>query len=187
MIIKLTESEYDLLSQQQRGIISSEELGETFGRKLLLNELQVIISNLGNELDGKQKLSLLSYLIDYSLNFRERTILLNDLLLQTWHNEHENIVHDLQRYYHEDTKTINTLLHLIHNPPNRNAEVGFFEVFVRKVIYALGAHPEPYNFEALAELAKSDNLIIKDLAIHQIDKRKILGRWEAGKIKDWEK
>jgi hypothetical protein len=133
------------------------------------------------------KLNLLDNVIQHSLNFQEQTLLFNDLLLQTWHNNHENIVHDIQRYFHENIDTITTLLNLLQNPPNRNAYVGFFEVLARKIIFAIGAHPEPNNMNTLEELTKSSNIIISDLAIHQLDKRRRLGRWEAANIKDWEK
>ena len=51
--------------------------------------------------------------------------------------------------------------------------------FIRKIIYAIGAQPEPYNIEALETLLQSEDEKIKELALHQIEKRKQLGRWEA--------
>ena len=54
--------------------------------------------------------------------------------------------------------------------------------YIRKIIYAIGAQPEPYNIDALEKLAtKTNDEQIKDLALHQIKKRKELGRWEAAK------
>ena len=54
--------------------------------------------------------------------------------------------------------------------------------YIRKIIYAIGSQPEPYNSEALEKLASETNdEKIKDLALHQIEKRKELGRWEAAK------
>lgn len=51
--------------------------------------------------------------------------------------------------------------------------------FIRKIIYAIGAQPEPYNMEALKTISQSTDEKIKELALHQIEKRKKFGRWEA--------
>jgi hypothetical protein len=54
--------------------------------------------------------------------------------------------------------------------------------YIRKIIYAIGAQPEPYNIEALEKLAnETGDEQIKELALHQVKKRKELGRWEATK------
>jgi hypothetical protein len=41
------------------------------------------------------------------------------------------------------------------------------------------AQPEPDNMEALKKLTQSNDEKIKELALHQIEKRERLGRWEA--------
>ncbi len=54
--------------------------------------------------------------------------------------------------------------------------------YIRKIIYAIGAQPEPYNIEALEKLASETvDMQTKELALHQIKKRNELGRWEITK------
>ena len=48
-----------------------------------------------------------------------------------------------------------------------------------KIIYAIGAQPQPESLSALEKLAsETDDEEIKGLALHQLEKRKRLGRWE---------
>ena len=51
--------------------------------------------------------------------------------------------------------------------------------YIRKIIYAIGAQPQPESLLALEKLAfETDDEKIKELALHQLEKRKRLGRWE---------
>ncbi len=51
--------------------------------------------------------------------------------------------------------------------------------YIKKIMYAIGSQPEPYNIEALTKLSENtqDN-VIKELALQQIEKRKKRGSWE---------
>jgi len=51
--------------------------------------------------------------------------------------------------------------------------------YIRKIIYAIGAQPTPENIQALEEIAQSRDNEIRNLALHQIKKRKERGRWES--------
>ena len=45
--------------------------------------------------------------------------------------------------------------------------------YIRKIIYAIGAQPQPESLLALGKLASETNDIqIKELALHQLEKRK---------------
>jgi len=51
--------------------------------------------------------------------------------------------------------------------------------YIRKIIYAIGAQPQPESLLVLEKLAsETDDEKIKELALHQLEKRKQLGRWE---------
>ena len=53
---------------------------------------------------------------------------------------------------------------------------------MQKIIYAIGAQPQPESLLALEKLAsETDDEKIKELALHQLEKRKELGRWEYEK------
>lgn len=117
-----------------------------------------------------------------SLSFDEEVNLHSKYLLINWHHEHEEIAGSFQAFFHNDKKNILTLLNAINNIPNHLTPDDFKYPYIRKLIYAIGAQPEPYNIEALEKLANETNdEKIKDLALHQIEKRKELGRWEAAK------
>jgi hypothetical protein len=144
------------------------------------------VNNLRNDVKGGYKLNLLGNLISSSLSKEEIRQLYLILLKEYWHFERENIIGGLQNYYCGDIKVIEPLLKLMHNPFKQFLHIDFYGPFVRKIIYAIGAQPEPANMEALEELTKSENVIIRHLAIHQLEKRKLLGRWEAERNKQWE-
>ncbi|MCJ1807596.1 hypothetical protein BWK63_14020 [Flavobacterium covae] len=104
------------------------------------------------------------------------------LLSEAWHTTHEDLVGYFQLVYNESKENISVLLSAINNVPEYLQLEDFKYPFIRKLIYAIGAQPEPYNIEALEKLANETNdEQIKQLALHQIEKRKELGRWEAAK------
>ena len=121
--------------------------------------------------------------LGYALNLFTDAIgpLLGILLLAKWHNKHEDIVRLFQSPLNKNSPNTILLLKAVDSIPEYLSEDDFKYPYVRKIIYAIGAQPEPYNIEALENLAKSDDEKIRELAVHQIEKRKRLGRWEATK------
>jgi hypothetical protein len=104
------------------------------------------------------------------------------LLQEQWHNRHEDITQLFQHSCNRDVSSISILLNAIDNIPEYLQEDDFKYPYVRKLIYAIGAQPEPYNIEALEKSANETNdEKIRELALYQIEKRKRLGRWEAAK------
>ena len=107
---------------------------------------------------------------------------LRRLLLLNFHNSHEDIVDLFQTMWNNSTKNIPILLKAIDNIPEYLEPEDFKYPYVRKIIYAIGAQPQPESFLALENLASETNDIkIKELALHQLEKRKELGRWEYEK------
>ena len=104
-----------------------------------------------------------------------------NLLLQNWHSTHEDIAQLFQKRFNNNKVNIDYLLKAIKNIPEYLRQDNFKYPYIRQLIYAIGAQPEPYNFEALEELARSEDEKIKDLALHQIEKRKQYRRWENEK------
>lgn len=103
------------------------------------------------------------------------------LLLESWHQLHEDIVGFFQLVYNDNIENINVLLEAISNLPEYLSPDDFKYPYIRKIIYAIGAQPEPCNILALERLAKTEDEQIRKLALHQIEKRKRLGRWESKK------
>ena len=47
-------------------------------------------------------------------------------------------------------------------------------------MYAIGAQPQPESLLALEKLAsETEDEVIKELSLRQVEKRKLLGRWES--------
>ena len=98
---------------------------------------------------------------------------LRRLLLLNFHNSHEDIVDLFQTMWNNSTKNIPILLKAIDNIPEYLEDDDFKYPYVRKIIYAIGAQPQPESLLALEKLASETNDIkIKELALHQLGKRK---------------
>ena len=80
------------------------------------------------------------------------------------------------------TEGENYNLKAIDNIPEYLEDDDFKYPYIRKIIYAIGAQPQPESLLALEKLASETNdTEIKKLALHQLEKRKELGRWEYEK------
>lgn len=109
--------------------------------------------------------------------------LLQFFLLENWHHGHESIIETFQDSFNNDKENITYLMHLLSSLPEfYKYDDDLKYPFIRKIIYAIGAQPEPHNIEALEKISLSEDEKIKELALHQIKKRKKLGRWEASNI-----
>ena len=107
---------------------------------------------------------------------------LRRLLLLNFHNSHEDIVDLFQTMWNNSTKNIPILSKAIDSIPEYLEPEDFKYPYIRKIIYAIGAQPQPESLLALEKLASETNDIkIKELALHQLEKRKELGRWEYEK------
>ena len=104
------------------------------------------------------------------------------LILENWHIENEDIARYFQNVFNNDLENIPILLQSINSVPKYLQYDDMKYSYYRKLIYAIGAQPEPYNIEALEKLVnETSDEQIRDLALHQIKKRKELGRWEFKK------
>ena len=105
--------------------------------------------------------------------------LLRFFLVENWHHNHETIIRKFQFFFNNDKNNIQYLMHILASPPEFYEDEALKYPFIRKIIYAIGAQPEPYNIEALEALLQTEDEEIKELVLHQIEKRKRFGRWEA--------
>ena len=84
--------------------------------------------------------------------------------------------------WNNSTKNIPILSKAIDSIPEYLEPEDFKYPYIRKIIYAIGAQPQPESLLALEKLASETNdTEIKKLALHQLEKRKELGRWEYEK------
>lgn len=102
---------------------------------------------------------------------------LRKLLLWNFHNSHEEIVDLFQTMWNNSSENIPILLKAIDNIPEYLEDDDFKYPYIRKIIYAIGAQPQPESLLALEKLTSETNdTEIKKLALHQLEKRKELGR-----------
>ena len=75
------------------------------------------------------------------------------------------------------TEGENYNLKAIDNIPEYLEDDDFKYPYIRKIIYAIGAQPQPESLLALEKLAfETNDIKIKELALHQLEKRKELER-----------
>lgn len=111
------------------------------------------------------------------------------LLLEDWHIEHEDLIGFFQWDFNNNAENIPLLLlALVKRPKYLNGDEATKYSYIKKIIYAVGAQPQPESLSALEKLAsRTRDEKIKELALHQLEKRKKLGRWEYERNKQIEK
>ena len=96
-----------------------------------------------------------------------------ELLCEKWHIENEDIVTLFQFTWNNNIENIPILLKAINNIPEYLQDEISIYSYIKKIIYAIGAQPQPESLLALEKLASETNDIkIKELALHQLGKRK---------------
>ena len=107
------------------------------------------------------------------MTFKEKEEIYQEFLLQKFHHEHEEMASAFQTIFNNNTENIPILLKAIDNIPKYLEDDDFKYPYIRKIIYAIGAQPQPESLLALEKLASETNDIqIKELALHQLEKRK---------------
>ena len=132
------------------------------------------------DIETVQNVILMGWLLNYFNPSNEEP--LRRLLLLNFHNSHEDIVDLFQTMWNNSSENIPILLKAIDNIPEYLQDEISKYSYIKKIIYAIGAQPQPESLLALEKLASETNDIkIKELALHQLEKRKELGRWEYEK------
>lgn len=161
--------------------ISKEEMLSSYHNRVTNADLKISLETASKNKD--EDFLEGSFFVGFLFNlFDEETeSILLDLILRNWHRRHEDIARIFQNIFNTDKASIPILLEATNTIPEYLQEEDFKYPYIRKLIYAIGAQPEPDNSEALKKLTQSDDEKIKELALHQIEKRQQLGRWEARK------
>ena len=134
------------------------------------NEAILLLED-GKSLEDVRNVILTGWLLNCFNSSNEEP--LRRLLLLNFHNSHEDIVDLFQTMWNNSTKNIPILLKAIDNIPEYLEDDDFKYPYIRKIIYAIGAQPQPESLLALEKLAAETNDIkIKELALHQLEKRK---------------
>jgi len=169
----LSEKERKLLKELAIGKITKEQYSKECPLVRDYTEfVELLLSTLTNDENEYNSLfhSIFWFLprkIDYD---QEKEMFMHFLLIKG-HNEHEEIAQSFQNEWNKDMENIPVLLKAIEDVPYYIERIDKYP-YIRKLIYAIGAQPEPYNIYALEKLTRSEDKELVALALHQIDKRK---------------
>lgn len=181
----LTNEQKKELIKCSAGIITKEEIKKII--KPVNYDEYVILLNDSLGKDDSSFFEALLWDLPNNLTFREEESIFQFLIVDIRHREHENMATSFQARFNNNIDNISVLLKSVNLIPKYLESYDFKYSYIRKIIYAIGAQPEPYNIEALEKLSnETNNDEIKGLVIHQIEKRKKLGRWEFNKNKESE-
>lgn len=146
---------------------------------LEVKELDNYLEILLNE-NNYEEFQSIFWFFTFELEIYNRVNFYKKYILNIKHYEHENMVSAFQSTFNNNTENISILLKALENIPEYLQPEDFKYPYIRKIIYSIGAQPQPESLLALEKLAQeTKDKKIKELALHQLEKRKRLGRWEA--------
>ncbi|MTH14421.1 hypothetical protein [Flavobacterium sp. LC2016-01] len=177
---KVLEKDWEIFDKNYR--ISREELFLIFPYRANFEELKQLLLESKTDSIFNNRFDAILWRFPISMSDNEFMKLLQFFLLENWHHDHESMISSFQQWFNQDKENIKYLMQAFSSLPEfYKYDEDLKYPYIRKIIYAIGAQPEPYNFEALETISQSEDEEIKALALHQIEKRKRLGRWEAKK------
>lgn len=179
-MIKVTEKDWEIFDENYK--ISREKLFLIFPYRANFDELKQLLLDSKTDSIYDTRFSSILWRFPIAMSDHEFMKLLQFFLVENWHHDHESMIGSFQDWFNEDKENVELLMQALSSLPEfYKYDEDLKYPYIRKIIYAIGAQPEPYNFEALETISQSEDEEIKALALHQIEKRKQLGRWEAKK------
>ncbi len=176
---KFNKKQIAVLKECSAGFISSDEALKSLNIQITYQSLIEILSNLA-KIGDKKTFSTVFDSLSGVLSFEEENMLYQKFITEDIHFLHEQIISAFQTYFNNDPENIKYLLLALEYIPKYLSNNDMKYPYIRKLIYAIGAQPEPHNIDALTKLSEdAEDEEIRKLALHQIKKRKKLGRWEA--------
>lgn len=158
------------IAKDERNLLLKERVtSEMFDTavRLLLNRKEIEIT---------QDVILTGFLLNYFSMSNENPM--RSLLLEDFHNSHEDSL--FQTLWNESIENIPVLLKALEKVPSYLQDRNFRYPYIRNLVYAIGAQPQPESLLALEKLAsETEDEVIKELSLRQVEKRKLLGRWES--------
>jgi hypothetical protein len=173
-MIKLTDHEWEILNSFKSNTINREEIFEKIQIEVSEAQKRELLLELKGQIDCVDKFSIILHKLPHRMSDIEYAEFCRFFINESWHREHEYFISVLGGAWLPKSKAnIDSLIYIMNNLPEFYRHDDDLKYpFIRKCIYAIGAQPEPYNIEALEGLAKSEDEQIRELALHQIEKRK---------------
>ena len=181
----INQKDYELIKDLYHWKIDTNDFKKKTDFKANFQELRSLLYSVKDCIDEEgynQFFNSILWELPKILTFKKKEEIYQEFLLQKFHHEHEEMASTFQTIFNNNTENIPILLKAIENIPKYLEDDDFKYPYVRKIIYAIGAQPQPESLLALEKLASETNdTEIKKLALHQLEKRKELGRWEYEK------
>ena len=181
----INQKDYELIKDLYHWKIDTNDFKKKTDFKANFQELRSLLYSVKDCIDEEgynQFFNSILWELPKRLSEKDYEALYQEFLLCNFHNEHENIVSAFQSIYNNNIKNIPILSKAIDSIPEYLEPEDFKYPYIRKIIYAIGAQPHPESLLALEKLAfETNDIKIKELALHQLEKRKELGRWEYEK------
>lgn len=178
MMIKVSEKDWKTFDKNYES--SREKLFLIFPYRANYEELKQLLLESKTDSIYDTRFSDILWRFPISISDNDFMKLLQFFLLENWHRDHETMIATFQDSFNSDKENIVYLMQAFYSLPEfYKYDEALKYPYIRKIIYAIGAQPEPYNIEALQTISQSEDREIRELALHQIEKRNRLGRWEA--------
>jgi hypothetical protein len=142
-----------------------------FGRIISENEYMIFLGRSINE--RKKDIFSLVLMTGYQLGFINinSLYLLNKVLPEDWHMEHEDIARTMQDLH--DESSIEALCRTVYSK-YKYLEYNDSQALARKCIYALGEIGSKKAIQILKDMCNSDDEYLRSTAKHQLEKRKFV-------------
>ena len=177
--MEFSKEQLSLFEKCSAGFITKDELLKELDMVLTFENVSKLFLDVMKNND-KEMFSNIFNSLSGMFSFEEDNLFYTKYLLEENHFLHSDMASAFQTYFNTKPENLSSLLLALENIPKYLSEDDFKYPYIRKIIYAIGAQPEPYNIQTLEKLSTdTDDSEIKELALHQIDKRKKLGRWES--------
>jgi len=162
---EISSGDWDLLRDAALGRISKSELSKILFPIDVAAFRELLVSLLMDE-DTKEyngKFGLAFWYLPTIATEKDKSNLFGEFLLKPGHNEHEEIVSAFQTSLNDNPENLKALKLAFDKVPPYLQRDDMRYSYLRKVIYAIGAQPEPFNLATLRELINSEDDKIKQL------------------------
>ena len=164
----LKEGDKQLLLDFSLDLITLGELRTGFGAELSASNLLLILSQILENKDGVLLRSINSFFFKTSF-IPESCEFYNQLLIEEWHKQHDDIANILQfnikcpsstAYFKKSIEL--KFSYLFHSDD--------YEPYITKCMWGIAKNKSAYSKEVLLAFSKSENEIIRTAALYQLDR-----------------
>lgn len=157
----------ELVDEFAFGKIDRKEFLQHIDRSLDFSEL-IELSIFCKVISNNRRFEVFLWHFPKRISNKEKEIFYRWLLLENWHEQHDEIIGAFQHQFHQATENIRILKWAIENIPDYLMNTDLRVAYVKKCMYAIAAQSQPEAMLALQDLEKSEDDIISKLAKDQL-------------------